>query len=149
MISDVIATLVFCEGRIFLCLGEVNGIYLDSESLDSIGLDVLPERSVHISFQFLKIIPATTIDDMSNKHDWKSAGLLEQTIKVLGHMVQPLDPSLSTAQSGNPYYLFDSNALRILTASLFEQLTPQKRLLVPVISSTKFFPYREAAGANI
>jgi hypothetical protein len=148
MISDVIATLVFCEGRIFLCLGEVNGIYLDSESLDSIGLDVLPERSVHVSFQFLKIIPAMTIDDISNKHDWKSAGLLGQTLKVLGNMVQPLDPSLSTAQSGNPHYLFESNALRILTASLFEQLTPQKRLLVPSVSASKLFPYREGAGAN-
>jgi hypothetical protein len=50
MISDVIATLVRCEGRTFLCLGEVNGIYLNSESLDSIGLDVLPERTVSVSF---------------------------------------------------------------------------------------------------
>ncbi|KAJ7862529.1 hypothetical protein B0H13DRAFT_1638624, partial [Mycena leptocephala] len=69
-----------------------NGIYLDSESSDTIGLDVLPERSVHVSFQFLKIIPATTIDDISNNHDWKLAGLLGQTIKVLGHMVQPHCP---------------------------------------------------------
>jgi hypothetical protein len=58
MISDIIAILVQCEGRLFLCLGEVNGIYLDSESLDSLGLDVRPERAAHVSFQLVKIIPA-------------------------------------------------------------------------------------------
>ncbi|KAJ7814764.1 hypothetical protein B0H14DRAFT_3746965 [Mycena olivaceomarginata] len=146
MISDVIATLVRCEGRTFLCLGEVNGIYLNSESLDSIGLDVLPERTVNVSFQFLKIIPSTTADDISSKHDWKSAGLLERTLKVPGQMVQPLNPTLSTVQSGNACYLFESNGLRILTASLFEPLTPQKRLLIPEVSSSKFYPYREGAG---
>ncbi|KAJ7706488.1 hypothetical protein B0H16DRAFT_1826242 [Mycena metata] len=146
MISDVVATLVGCEGHIFLCLGEVNGIYLNSESLDSIGLDVLPEQTVHVSFQFLKLIPATTLDDPDSKHDWKSAGSLGQTLKVAGSMVQPLDPTLSTAHIGHPHYLFESNALRILTASLFEQLTPQKRLLVPSVSSNKFYPYREGGG---
>ncbi|KAJ7696885.1 hypothetical protein B0H16DRAFT_1903738 [Mycena metata] len=146
MISDVIATLVGCEDRLFLCLGEVNGIYLNSQSLDSIGLDVLPEQTVHVSFQFLKIIPATTIDDPSSKHDWKSAGSLGHTLKVPGKMVQCLDPTLSTARIGHPYYLFESSALRILTASLFEQLTPQKRLLVPSVNSSKFYPYREGAG---
>ncbi|KAJ7684067.1 hypothetical protein B0H14DRAFT_2422248, partial [Mycena olivaceomarginata] len=129
----------------FLCLGEVNGIYLKSESLDSIGPDVLPDRTVNVSFQFLRLIPATTIDDMSSKHDWKSAGLLGQTLKVPGQLVQPLDPSLSIAD-GVPFYLFESHALRILTASLFEQLTPQKRLLRTVVSVTKFFPYRERGG---
>ncbi|KAJ6543370.1 hypothetical protein DFH09DRAFT_928698 [Mycena vulgaris] len=81
MISDVIATLVQCDGRIFLCFGEVNGIYLDSRSLDSLGLDVLPEKTAAVSFQFLKIIPATTNDDGSSQHDWKSAGVLDQTLK--------------------------------------------------------------------
>ncbi|KAJ7142001.1 hypothetical protein C8R46DRAFT_1317489, partial [Mycena filopes] len=146
MISDIVATLVACEGEIFLCLGNVNGIFLNSESLDSIGLDVLPEQTVYVSFQFLKLIPTTTTDDPSQKHDWKSAGALAQTLKVSGGMVQPLDPTLSTTEIGRVNYLFESNALRILTASLFEQLTPPKRLLVPVVSSTKFYPYREGAG---
>ncbi|KAJ7256659.1 hypothetical protein C8J57DRAFT_1437007 [Mycena rebaudengoi] len=95
MISDVVATLLRCEGRVFLCIGEVNAIHLDSESLDSLGLDVFPERTVTVSFQFLKIIPATSLDNDSNKHDWKSAGLLEQTLKVPGAFIQPLNPSLS------------------------------------------------------
>ncbi|KAJ7709260.1 hypothetical protein B0H16DRAFT_1822031 [Mycena metata] len=95
---------------------------------------------------FLKIIPATTIDDPSSKHDWKSAGSLGHTLKVPGKMVQCLDPTLSTARIGHPYYLFESSALRILTASFFEQLTPQKRLLVPSVNSSKFYPYREGAG---
>ncbi|KAJ7183864.1 hypothetical protein C8R46DRAFT_1186739 [Mycena filopes] len=146
LIFDVIATLVACEGRIFLCLGEVNGIFLNSESLDSIGLDVLPEQTVNVSFQFLKLIPVTTEDDPSQKHDWKSAGALTQTLKVPGRMVQPLDPTLSTARLASSHYLFESNALRILTASLFEQLTPQRRLVVPSVSSTKFYPYREGGG---
>ncbi|KAJ7820639.1 hypothetical protein B0H14DRAFT_2288321, partial [Mycena olivaceomarginata] len=74
-------------------LGEVNDSHLDSESLDSLGLDVLPEKGATVSFQFLKIIPATTIDNISTQqHDWKSAGLLGQTLKIPGRMVQPIDP---------------------------------------------------------
>ncbi|KAJ6583593.1 hypothetical protein DFH09DRAFT_1436126 [Mycena vulgaris] len=133
MISDVIATLVQCDGRIFLCFGESR-----------------PRRSTRenspVSSQFLKIIPATTNDDGSSQHDWKSAGVLDQTLKVLGQMIQPLDPTLSRAQIGRSHYLFESSALRILAASLFEQLTPQKRLLVPAVTSSKFFPYREGGG---
>ncbi|KAJ7197097.1 hypothetical protein C8J57DRAFT_1455782 [Mycena rebaudengoi] len=128
----------------------VNAIHLDSESLDSLGFDVLPERTVTVSFQFLKIVPATSLDDVSNKHDWKSAGLLEQTLKVPGAFIQPLNPSLSAPfiQPLNPapFYLFESSALRILTASLFEKLTPQNQMLLATVSSTKFFPYRERGG---
>ncbi|KAJ7181372.1 hypothetical protein C8R43DRAFT_1101284 [Mycena crocata] len=146
MISDLIATLVCCDGMTFLCLGEVNDIYLHSESVDSLGLDVLAEQSVHVSFQFLKVIPATIADDASNEHDWKSAGPLPQTLKIPGSMVQTVNPTLSTAHAGTPCYLFESSSLRILAASLFEQLTSQTRMLVPVVTSTKFFPYREAGG---
>ncbi|KAJ7209910.1 hypothetical protein C8J57DRAFT_1098340 [Mycena rebaudengoi] len=45
-----------------------------------------------------------------------------------------------------PFYLFESSALRILTASLFEKLTPQNQMLLATVSSTKFFPYRERGG---
>ncbi|KAJ7733375.1 hypothetical protein B0H14DRAFT_3614797 [Mycena olivaceomarginata] len=109
------------------------------------------ERAAHVSFQFLKIIPATThdLDPVANTHDWKSGGLIGQTLKVPGRMVQPMDPALSTAEIGNPHYLFESQSLRILAASLFEQLTPQSRILVPAITASKFFPYRERGGSML
>jgi hypothetical protein len=53
---------------------------------------------------------------------------------------------MSTALFVNPHYLFESNALQILAASLFERLTLQNRMLVPVITSTKHFLYRDAGG---
>ncbi|KAJ7191493.1 hypothetical protein GGX14DRAFT_381107, partial [Mycena pura] len=148
MISDVVATLLRCEGRFFLCIGEVNAIHLESESMDSLGLDVLPERTVTVSIQFLKVIPATTADDASNKHDWKSAGVLEQSLKIPGKFIQPLNPSGSTQDIGRSCYLFESNALRILAASLFEQMTPQNQLLVATVTSTQFYPYRERGGKS-
>ncbi|KAJ7690066.1 hypothetical protein B0H17DRAFT_1065451 [Mycena rosella] len=117
-----------------------------SESLDSIGLDVLSEKTVGVSFQLLKLIPATTADDASNKHDWKSAGHINQMLKVLGQMI--LNPTLLTVQIGSPYYLFESNSLRLLVASLFEQLMPAKRLLIPTIGSSSCFPIGRALYMN-
>jgi len=66
-----VATLLKCEGRLFVCIGETNSITFDSKQVDSLSVDLLSEPSVFVSFQMLHLVPATVEDSAELKHDWK------------------------------------------------------------------------------
>ncbi|KAG6905362.1 hypothetical protein DXG01_003229 [Tephrocybe rancida] len=67
---DPVATLVISEGRIWLCVGEINNILHDSQSVDTISLKILAEGTVTVSFQVLGLRPATSDDDPTLQYDW-------------------------------------------------------------------------------
>jgi len=48
-----IATLVRCESHLFLCIGEVNDITVDSQHTDLVEVEYLIELSIYISYQML------------------------------------------------------------------------------------------------
>ncbi|KAJ7808703.1 hypothetical protein B0H13DRAFT_1928318 [Mycena leptocephala] len=133
-----------CLPCVIVPFGTPTMMHFDSFCLSTIQCQL---RKSPTLLQIIEILRGNA-DTISNEHDWKSAGLFGLTLKVPGRMVQPVNPTLSTAHVGIPHYLFDSNSLRILGASLFEQLNPQTRLLVPIVASTKFYPYREAGGLS-
>jgi hypothetical protein len=54
-ISNPIATLLHCENDLFLCVGEVNAIYIDSKCADEVPVAWLKEQKVSIGFQVLKL----------------------------------------------------------------------------------------------
>ncbi|KAJ7219633.1 hypothetical protein C8J57DRAFT_1596038, partial [Mycena rebaudengoi] len=93
LISEPITTLVRCDDRLFLCIGEVTDIRVDSDSVDFIALDVLQERAVTIHFQILRLVPATLVDDPSLKNDWWSDTLIRQVLSAPGRLVLPLNPT--------------------------------------------------------
>ena len=66
-----VVTLLKCEGRLFVCIGETNDIMFDSKHVDSLSVDLLSEPSAYVSFQMLYLIPATVEDSFYLKHDWK------------------------------------------------------------------------------
>lgn len=66
-----VATLLKCEGRLFVCVGETNDITFDSHHVDSLSMDLLSEPSAFVSFQILHLIPAMVDDSANLKHDWK------------------------------------------------------------------------------
>jgi hypothetical protein len=65
-----LATVARCDGRIFLCIGEVNDITYNSKHTDQLPVSLLSESTVSISFQVLFIIPTTTEDNPDLKNDW-------------------------------------------------------------------------------
>lgn len=69
-----IASLVRCDGRVFLCIGEVNDITVDNQHTDHVGVEYLTEPTVFVSFQLLFIVPANVDDDPNLKHDWRWSG---------------------------------------------------------------------------
>jgi hypothetical protein len=146
LVSEPIATLVRCYDRLFVGIGEVTDIRLDSKSVEQLSIDVLRERKVTVQFQILSLIPATTEDDPDCKHDWRSAGILRDILSAPGRLVLPVDPALSTRVQGKPYYLFESSVLRAFGAQLLDDVTLQVNKQIPKLTPTSNFPYREAAG---
>lgn len=147
-IFDPVASLLVCEQKLFLCIGEVNGVSVDSHATERVSLQLLPESTVKITFQVLRLVPASTDDDPSEKNDWRSSRPLPtHRFTAPGFLVRPLNPTASiSSDTGTPYLLFDSDSLRILTSALRDSLTRPQLRLVPKAKMCRDFPYREASG---
>ncbi|KAJ7744401.1 hypothetical protein B0H16DRAFT_1322187 [Mycena metata] len=149
LVSELIATLVRCEEKLFVCIGEVTNIRLDGKSLEQLDVDSLRERGTLIQFQILCLSPATTEDDPEGKHDWRSSGVLRHVLNTPGRLVLPVDPTLSTRVAGKPYYLFESGILRALGAQLLDEVTLALNSHIPKTTLTPSFPYREPSGMSL
>ena len=148
VVSDPIVSLLICDNRAWLSFGEVNGLKIDGDSVEFIPHEILGEATVAISYQLLGLRPATSDDDPTSKHDWRSCRTeREQSFTVAGSLVQPINPDLpQDIGVGIGYYLLDSQVLVALTASLLEKFTAADLKNVPKLAPTKDFPYRERAG---
>jgi hypothetical protein len=72
LLSDCIATLVSSGEKIWLCIGEINGLKFNGQSVTYLNLDMLSEGTVTVSYQVLGLRPATVDDDPDNRHDWRT-----------------------------------------------------------------------------
>lgn len=145
-VDSPIATLVQCDGRVFLCVGEVNDITVDSQHTDHVEVDYLTEPTVFVSYQLLDVIQANINDDPSLKHDWRWSGKRGTSHRVSGCLVQPINPSISTQQPENPFYLLESSVLMAIGATIFERLGSGHGHILPEVGQSDRFPYREATG---
>ncbi|KAJ7725142.1 hypothetical protein DFH07DRAFT_931577 [Mycena maculata] len=148
LISEPIVTLVRCEDKLFVCIGEVTDILIDRKSVEQIGLDVLQEREVTVHFQIVRVVPATKEDDPGLKNDWRARGLVPRSLSAPGRLVMPIDPVLSTRIAGEPFYLFESSVLRAFGARLLDMVTLHLNKFIPKFVAANDFPYREAHGAS-
>ncbi|KAJ7255087.1 hypothetical protein B0H12DRAFT_1233167 [Mycena haematopus] len=146
LVSEPIVTLVRCEDKIFVCIGEVTDIWLDSKSVEQLSVNTLQERKVTVHFQILCLVPASTEDDPESKHDWRSRGVLREVLTTHGRLVLPVDPALSTRIPGKPYYLFESDVLRAFGAQLLGAVTSDLNKNIPKFTPSTSFPYREPSG---
>ncbi|PPR03132.1 hypothetical protein CVT24_008485 [Panaeolus cyanescens] len=147
-IHDPIATVLYCDQRVWLCLGEVNSIRVDGQPLYKIPESLLTEKVTTVSFQLLGLRPATTTDDKQGIHDWRTYNCFERTFEVPGKSIQPVDPVIAHSQAGGPFFLFQTPFLVALAASIFERLTQNELKTVPKIAITTEFPYREHTGKS-
>lgn len=150
VISDPIASLLKCDGRIWLCIGEVNGIKKGGKAIDCVSEDVLVDSSnVSVSYQILGMRPANSDDDPTLKFDWRTYSVKERTLTVPGHLIQPINPETSNPNLSlqDPvFYLLDSCMLVALAASIFESLGAPDLKLIPKVNMSDDFPYRERLG---
>lgn len=146
LLQEPITSLIRCEDKLFLCLGEVNGIKIDGAIVEHVGLDILLEDTVTVSYQVIGVIPASNDDDPNLVYDWRSTTISERTLSVPGRLVKPVNPTVSTSIPGRPFYLFESKVLLALTADLFEGLAAKDLKVVPKVAPSRDLPYREASG---
>jgi len=146
LISDPVATLLRSEKQFWLCIGEVNGLRVDGESVDFVSFHALMEDTVSVSYQMSGLRTTTTEDDPDGRHDWRTCKIQERTFTVPGCLIQAVNPSISKTHTSMPFYLFQSTDLVALTASLFRSLNVSQLKSVPKIAPSKEYPYRERSG---
>ncbi|KAJ7064061.1 hypothetical protein C8F01DRAFT_1022169, partial [Mycena amicta] len=134
LVSEPIATLVRCEDNLFLAIGEVTDIRLDSTSVEKLGVRLLRERKVQVHFQILTLVPSNASEDPTLRNDWRSKALLRAYVHAPGRLVLPIDPTLSTMTPGSTYFLFNSNDLRNLGAQLLTEVTSSLRKEIPKLA---------------
>jgi hypothetical protein len=146
-ISDPITSVVCVDSQVWLCVGEVNGLKLDGVSVDCISFEMLQETTVVISYQMLGLRPATSDNDPTQRHDWRTSTMREQSFTVPGRLIQSINPTISMNDKDvkNVFYLLESTVLVALAASLFQTLETSDLKSIPKMAPTLEFPYREAS----
>jgi hypothetical protein len=128
---------------------EVNGLKIDGDATDFVPHTMLSENTVSISYQVLGLRPASSDDDPSQKHDWRTCRLSqEQTFTVPGRIIQSINPKLADINDPRVpgFYLLDSQVIAALASSLFELLSLADLKTIPKLAPMKDFPYCESAG---
>jgi hypothetical protein len=144
-IGDPVATVLKCEGNIFLAIVQINDILIDNISVLEIGPAFLMEPVVTVQFQALQLIEIVDkVDDLDhNDADWKWNRKMERSIhKTRGSCIQVIDPDVSSRNPLEPVYLFNADELRALGASVIDSITEEERLRLPSVKRSDFFPYR-------
>jgi hypothetical protein len=148
-ILQPIATLIFCEQKLFLCIAEVNGLFLDHKSVEDIPFSVLSEKIAEVSYQALRLIPADYSDDPDGTNDWRTSNLFLLSAKVPGALVQPINPSVASHNPCDSFFLFESSVLMAIAVNLRDRVFRGYRKAVPHISRSDNFPYQEKHGMSV
>ncbi|KAF8970227.1 hypothetical protein BDZ97DRAFT_1652701, partial [Flammula alnicola] len=148
VIQDPVATVVRCQDHLFLCIGEVNGIKINSDSAITAvpQADLYELEKITVSIQVLGLRPSTSDDDISLQNDWRSYRIKELTLHVPGKYIQAMDPEFVSRGIGQMFYLFQGTFLVGLAAMILGQLTSNNIKELARIPHTDNFPYREHTG---
>ena len=131
-----VATLLKCEGRLFMCISETNDITFDSKHIETLSMDLLSEPSAFVSFQMLYLIPATVDDSPDLKHDWKWSLSRGTSHWVQGHLIKAINPDISMQHIGKPFYLFESMLLQSLGTLLLGRITWEDANNIPQVKQS-------------
>jgi len=145
-IHQPIATLVLCEQNLFLCIAEVTGLFLDSCSVNDIPLSILPEKIAQVSYQGVRLIPASYTDNPNGKNDWRSTTLFALSSKVPGALIQLINPAVASHLTCDSFFLFQTSILMAIASNLRDHINRGYRKAIPHIKLSDEFPYREQQG---
>jgi len=146
-ILQPITTLVFCDQRLFLCIAEVNSLFLDGKSVEDIPVSILPEKISQVSYQGLCLIPATFADIPDGKYDWRSSSLFTLSAKVPGALIQPVNPGIASHIPGNLFFVFETSVLMAIAVNLRDHVVCSHHRAILLIKVSDCFPYQELDGA--
>lgn len=150
MVHDPVLTLLCCENKAWICVGEVNAIKVNGATVDKVPARLRIEDYVSVSFQLLGLCSSNQEDDPSGEYDWRTCSFLEMTLTVHGQFTKAIDP-VTASLPANPsklFYLLDSGFVTTLGASLYSRLLVPDIKIVPKVSLSKDFPYCELGGES-
>jgi len=150
-VGDPAATLLGCKGNIFLAIIQVNEIIVDHLSVLEISPELLVEPIVMIQFQVYQLVEVTDTNDPDyNDANWKWNQKMEKKVlKTKGSCIQVIDPSVSTRIPFEPIYLFKSDKLRGLAASLFGSISQDGYAKLLTLKHSDCFPYRSQSKSYL
>ncbi|KAJ6483510.1 hypothetical protein C8R47DRAFT_1132450 [Mycena vitilis] len=147
-IGNPIAALVSCEEKIYLAVGQVNRILFGTQFVDELVVELLPDQGTKISFQILRLLPATHDDNPDGQYDWRWSLAFESTCSnVPGTLIRPLNPTISNRVAGAPTYLFSSDVLIHVASGINSQLASVNFPSIPAVTRSEKFPYRHGEKA--
>ncbi|KAF9007809.1 hypothetical protein BDZ89DRAFT_1231061 [Hymenopellis radicata] len=154
--GDTIVTVLGCEDLLFLCMGAVTDLNAGPSrdpSVDYVELGILSEDGVTVTFQIIDLVPATSDDDPTLVHDWRSQQRARPTtFTVPGQFVIPMTPTIAVPQTGRTFWLIESQALiafgqdlcyKISSASTDVTVSRRNRN-IPDVKRSRDFPYQNA-----
>jgi hypothetical protein len=140
VVHDLIAAIVLCEGRFWICLGEVNGLKLNGQSMLLLNHSVLREETVVVSFQLLGLRPATEADNphpRSNDYfDWRTYNITELSFDIPGQFLEVLNPEMIVTPGLSSDSLFQNPVLTAVAAPLFQRLETSDLKRFPKMAPT-------------
>jgi hypothetical protein len=144
LLNDPIATVLRCQGRIFLAIAQVNSIRVDGRPQCDIRVDHLPEKTVVITYQIMQLRPISNehVVNRPTEPDWQWNNRFGGVHKCLGHLVEPINPTLSTQDPHAPTYNFNSAELQAIAALLYTKVQTVEQSALPETSVSDTFPYR-------
>jgi len=145
-ILQPIATVILCKGKLFLCIAEVNGLFLNHRPVDDIPISVLSEKASQVSYQGLRLVPSSYSDDHDGKHNWRSSGLFRLSAKAPGALVLPINPDIASHKPCDAFFLFQTSELMVLMATLCDSICRSHHKAIPDVKPSDQFPYQEQDG---
>jgi hypothetical protein len=147
-ILQPIATMVLYEDKLFLCIAEINGLFLGHQAIDDVPIPILSERGAQVSYQGLRLVPASYSDDHDRIHDWRSLDLFCLSAKVPGALILPINPDITSHNLGDVFFLFQSSELMALATSLLDSIPCGHCKSIPLAKPSDYFLYQEQDGKS-
>ena len=145
-ILQPVATLVFYEQKLFLCIVEVNSLFINSHPVNDIPISMLSDKTAQVAYQALHLVPATYDDDPKGVNDWRLCSLFGLHAKVPGMLIQPINLTVAAHIRCNLFFLFESSALMAMASNLRDCAIHGHCKAIPHIKITDEFPYCEEHG---
>ena len=148
-ILQPVATVVLCEGKLFLCIAEVNGLFLEHQPVNDIPIPALFDKAAQVSYQGMRLVQTSYSDDHDGKHDWRSLDLFQLSTKVPGAFVLPINPDVASHKLCNTFFLFQSSELMALATTLQDNIRRSHYKAIPQVKHSDYFPYREQDSRSL
>lgn len=130
LVHDPVATLIYSESRLWLAIGEVNGLWFSGKRIDRVAHSLLKEPE-------------------EGGCDWRTYTIPGVSYEVPGMCVEVLAPESTLGADGKPHYVLESRALVATTSLLVQRLPPAALKSLPKRPVTLDYPYREHAGEDV